>query len=221
MIKIISENGKVGASPLISIVVLTYPERKEKFNTLKALILSALERHAEKVEFLSIHSPKGTPKIGAKRQIGLDAVKGAYFVMIDDDDLISENYFDKVIYHIERDAPDCVGYLIECEFKRDGKLDSTASAIVSNQYTGLANNVKHPIHSITQGIYYKNPVRTALAKIVGFENKSFAEDQDFSIALKPYLRKESFINEVLYYYIYDAKTGETRAQRYGDKTLKG
>lgn len=221
MIRIISENGKVGDSPLISIVVLTYPERKAQFSKLKTLILSALEKHAEKVEFLSIHSPKGAPKIGAKRQIGLDAVKGAYFVMIDDDDLISENYFDKVIYHLERDIPDCVGYLIDCEFYRDGKLDSTASAIVSNQYTGLNNLVKHPIHSITQGIYYKNPVRTALAKLVGFKNLSFSEDQDFSIRLKPFLRKESFINEVMYYYIYKTKTGETRAQRYGDKTLKG
>ena len=221
MIEIISQNGKVGDTPLISIIVLTYPERKEQFTKLKNLILSALKGHEEKVEFLSVHSPKGTPKIGAKRQIGLEAAKGQYFVMVDDDDLISENYFDKIIYHLERDSPDCIGHLIDCEFLIDGKLDSTCSAIVSNLYTGLSNVIKHPIHKYTQGIYYKVPIRTSLAKMVGFKNISFAEDQDFSIRLKPFLRKESFIDEVLYYYIYDKKTGETRAQRYGDKTLKG
>lgn len=221
MTRIISENGKVGDSPLISIVVLTYPERKAQFNQLRNLIMSSLKDYEEEVEFLSIHSPKGTPKIGAKRQIGLDAAKGNYFVMIDDDDLISENYFEKIIFHLKRDSPDCIGHLIDCEFYRDGKLENECSAIVSNNYTGLSNNVKHPIHTITQGIYYKVPVRTTLAKMVGFDNKSFGEDQDFSIRLKPYLRKESFINEVLYYYIYKTKSGETRAFRYGDKTLKG
>ena len=218
-VNIISENGKVGVPPLLSVGVLTYPDRWEVFNKLRTKILDALEGYEVEVEFLTIHSPKGAPKIGTKRNLFLDAAKGVYCVMIDDDDDIVENYFDEVIPILKRDSPDSIGHLIDCEFYEDGTLTHYAKAIVSNEFVGLSGNKKDGF-DYAQGTYYKVPILTKLAKLVRFKDISFAEDQDFSLRLKPFLRIESFINKALYIYKYDKKTGETRAIRYGDKTLK-
>lgn len=198
-------------TPILSVGVLTIPGREKDFVELRDLIIESAQGY--QVEFISLFSLKGKPKIGKKRNIFLNNAKGEYCVMIDDDDRISKNYFQKVIPVLDQIKPDCIGHLIECEMNHQFSI-----AIVSNEYTGLAGN-KHAIYPIAQGIYYKVPVKTELCKRVGFKNISYAEDQDFSLRLKPYLKTSHFIDEPLYKYIYNPPLGQTRAQRYGDTTL--
>lgn len=205
--------------PILSVGILTIPERKEEFNKTLWDIYNAVEQYEDKVEVISIYSSKGTPKIGAKRQEFLSKARGEYCVMIDDDDSIAPFYFHSIIPVLINDKPDCIGHLIDCEFYVDGKISEYKTAIVSNQFTGLSQSNYHPQHDYAQGIYYKVPVKTELARKAGFENIAFGEDDKFSLALKKHLKTEVFINEALYIYIHNRITGETRAQRYGDPTL--
>lgn len=211
-------NPDVKFPPILSVGILTIPGREKQFNKLIEAIKNAMQGHEKSVELISIHSEKGTPKIGGKRNIFLNKAKGQYCVMIDDDDMITENYFSEILPVLTFNQPDCIGHLIDCEFYINDRFDHWGKAIVSNEYTGLDGNY-NPNYDYVQGIYYKVPIRTELARKVGFKNISFAEDQDFSLRLKPLLKKETFINEALYIYKYNQIPGETRAQRYGDKTL--
>ncbi len=60
------------------------------------------------------------------------------------------------------------------------------------------------------GVYYRcpnhlNPVRRSLAIRAGFPARSFREDLDYSLALRPLLRSEVFLEGPVYFYEFCAK----------------
>ena len=53
-----------------------------------------------------------------------------------------------------------------------------------------------------RSIYHKTPVKREIVLKCMFPNQSFGEDYQYSMRLKPYLKKEIYIDEFLYYYNY-------------------
>ena len=61
--------------------------------------------------------------------------------------------------------------------------------------------------------FYKDVIRTDIAKSVPFPHIRYNEDEQWSMAVKPLLTDELHIDEELYHYIYNPT--ETHEERYG------
>lgn len=197
----------------LSILIATIEGRKARFFSL----MEELDRQRGAfppgyVEILSLSDNKEM-NLGRKRNLLLEMAAGRYVVFIDDDDWIGPDYVKNILNAIVEEEPDCIGWLIDCEFRDlGGGLRKTARAICSNRYNGWQEN--NDGYDITQFIYHKNPVRREIALAVKFPEKNYGEDYPFGVGIKKYLKKETFIDEVMYYYRYQDEPGGHK-ERYG------
>lgn len=202
MTRIYIKKGKPVDSIKLSILLPTVIERTEVFNVL----YEELQKQAKgkPVELIVMCDNKEI-SIGAKRQQLLQKAKGEYIVFIDDDDWIAEDYIDQILANAKKDA---IGFQIECIFDGTNKCLASASA----RYKDWAENVDG--YRYVRSTYHKTPVKRELALKVGFGDKRFGEDYDYSKKLVRLVRSENYINKVMYYYRY--KT-EDFNKKYGIK----
>lgn len=149
--------------------------------------------------------------IGVKRQHLLDSAKGEYCVMVDDDDMIHHEYINRVLQALQS-KPDCVGYLERVLL--DGKKQIACHSDRWKEW-----KTKHEGYDYVRTIFYKDVIRTSIAKQIGFKDLRYGEDHDFSVRLKQsgLLKTEVFINEIMYYYTYNSISPKEHAERYGIK----
>jgi len=110
---------------ILSIIMLTVPERKEQFNKIKNKVLKQINYCNEvhptlgEVEIIEINSPKlldGGESIGKKRNIGMNQAKGKYVIWLDDDDNISPDYVETLLRLAESNA-DVLTFNQLCKFE--------------------------------------------------------------------------------------------------------
>lgn len=131
--------------------------------------------------------------IGKKRNLLLGRAKGEYIVFVDDDDVVSDNYVEKILQATET-GPDCIG--ISGVIKINGGDERQWH--ISKDYGCWHENL---------GVYYRtpnhiSPVRRELAFEVGFKERSHGEDLDYSIRLLPMLKTEVKVPGNIYLYDY-------------------
>ena len=175
----------------LSILICTIPARKEKFNLLYLKLFDYAFNNV--IEIIYDESPRGTLTIGAKRNKLLLESKGEYVCFIDDDDDISDNYVSEILKAIES-KPDAIGFKIMCDM--EGKKEIAASSI-KYDWSDNKDGFRY-----VRSIYHKTPVKRETALKCMFPDKSFGEDYEYSMRLKPHLKSEVFINEFLYFYNY-------------------
>ncbi|OHB57737.1 MAG: hypothetical protein A2173_03825 [Planctomycetes bacterium RBG_13_44_8b] len=134
----------------------------------------------------------GGPTIGANRNEILELATGEYIDYVDDDDNVTNDFVERILKAIES-RPDVVG--------------------IKGHYILGNNKPELFIHSIAytewftkDGIHYRcpnhlNPVKRELALKAKFTEKNFGEDQDYSLALRPFLKTEVMIEKVIYMYL--------------------
>ncbi len=182
----------------LSILIPTLENRKRYLDRL----LNCLEKQIDtnEVEYC-FETDNGERSIGEKRNLLLQEAKGKYIAFVDDDDLVSSDYIEKVLDAIHDPIePDCIGmHLLHYEdnalrgftyhslrYKSwYDKLDTT---------TGMKRYYRNPNHL--------NPVKRELALATKFPNISMGEDRDYSTRLLPLLKTEVYIYEPIYYYLY-------------------
>lgn len=91
---------------VLSILVASLSNRKSKLERL----LAHLEPNPS-VEVI-VEIDNGELSIGSKRQILLEKSKGEYIVYLDDDDIVAENFVEKILENTKFN-PDAIGYWIE------------------------------------------------------------------------------------------------------------
>lgn len=183
----------------LSILVCTLPERLAYMSRLTEQLEPQMRNNP--VELLTDASPRPVP-IGRKRNALLKRATGDYVAFVDDDDRVSTFYVNRIIDAIKH-RPDCVGINGFIQF--DGK------------------NGKRFIHTRTcnewcekQGVYWRypnhlNPIRRELALQAGFpDDSNFGEDKAFSDRVKPLLKTEVMIDEIIYWYDYRATKTELK-----------
>lgn len=175
----------------LSILICTIPERKDKFDLLYAKVNRLAKNNS--VQIIPNDSPRGTITIGAKRNKLLTESIGEYVCFIDDDDDISDNYITEILKAIES-KPDCIGFKIMCDMEG---VKQTAAISIKYDWAENVDGFKY-----VRSIYHKTPVKREIALKCMFPDKSFGEDYEYSMRLKPYLKNEAFINEFLYFYNY-------------------
>lgn len=142
----------------------------------------------------------GEASIGAKRNRLLNRATADYVCFIDDDDKIPADYVSQILAALET-SPDCVGFNLA--YYVDGKPKGTA--IHSLRYERYAQ------HKTPDGMLYErtpnhlNPIRREIALQAGFTEKNHGEDTDFAVKVRPLLKTEVFIDQVMYHYFFDSK----------------
>jgi glycosyltransferase involved in cell wall biosynthesis len=175
----------------LSVLICTIPERKEKFD----ILLNKLQFLSinKDVEILCDNRARGTVTIGQKRNDLINKSTGDYISFVDDDDDISNNYFDLILNAIDK-SPDCVGFKIICDMEG---IKEIAAASIKYDWMENMDGFRY-----VRSIYHKTPVKREIVLKCMFPNQSFGEDYQYSMRLKPHLKKEIYIDEFLYYYNY-------------------
>lgn len=145
--------------------------------------------------------------IGMKRDKLIWNAKGKYLVMIDDDDWIAPQFIRKIL-DATVTSPDCIGYMEECRFG-----NRIERSMFSNRFTDWST-LTGEAFKYARTPFFKTPIRTDYCKVVGCRDMRFGEDHDFAKRIKPLLKTEVFINEIMYIYRYK---DEPHNEKYGIK----
>jgi len=179
-------------TPTISILICHLPERKSYLD----FLLSRLKHQVieRPVEILIADQPRGM-STGDKRNYLVGLSKGEYVCFVDDDDLVSSSYVDKILRALKT-KPDCVG--------------------ITGKYLVKGQNEWSFRHSITverwckdkmRRIYFRtpnhlNPIKREIVVKCPFPSVTFGEDRAFSDAIRPLLKTEIYIEPPIYYYYF-------------------
>ena len=179
------------------ILIVSLPSRAEFLSQLLSVLepqILALPLRKYGDVHISIHmdySP-GMETIGEKRESLRQKSQGDYINFVDDDDLISPHYVDRILPRL------------------DGTVDQ-----IGFRLSGCYNwEPLRPIsHSLRHGDWFENslgyfrdishmcPMRRSLAMQVPMSG-GFGEDYRWATAMRGKVQSEFFVDEILYYYLW-------------------
>lgn len=157
------------------------------------------------IQFLYLGDNKSMT-VGEKRNYLMTMSKGERIIFIDDDDLITDNYIDRIWEYSHMDF-DCVG--IGVEFTKDGKNNSKYDY-------GYKKNINHRVGG--HRVYGRMPNHLCLwkrevAKRCKFPERNLGEDHQWAEGqlLKGYSFHKT--DEVIYHYDFRPKNTQTRIRK--------
>jgi len=174
----------------LSVLIPTLVERQEQLATLRG----ELDRQIGKRGVEVIHAADNRQMtIGQKRNMLLNQSSGEYTVFVDDDDMVSPDYIDKVLAALSKN-PDCSSLTGEIVFS-DGYSRPFIHSLRYDRW----------IDDHDKKVYYRPPnhlnaVRRSIAMQVGFPSWNSGEDRSFSMGIRHHLKKEEWIDGVIYTY---------------------
>lgn len=198
----------------LSILIPTIIGREQQYNKLRSHLQNQLKTQGiwNEVEIVTICDDR-TMSIGSKRQSMIDKCYGNFVVFIDDDDWVPDDYCIK-LWRAIKDNPgiDCIGFLQTCIF--DGR--ETLSASLSNQWHDWAKDTGG--FDLVRTPFFPTPILRDIVIQIPYKDIRYGEDYDFAKRLKEsgLIKKELFIEEVLYIYQYTSAPFE---QKYGQPKI--
>lgn len=186
---------------LLSICVCSISKRREMYDNLKRIIMNQIHSVSIKYGFgvATLHTHlNDTMTIGAKRHGLVQSSNDKFIVFIDDDDMISDDYVELIIDAIiENPNSDCIGIKGKITFNGSGEKKWEISKDFGAWFEDVNIYYRTPNHI--------SPVRTEIAKKVGFPNISNGEDYAYSMGILPYLHNEIKIDKEIYHYQFVSK----------------
>jgi GT2 family glycosyltransferase len=184
----------------LSILIPTIHKRKEVFDELFDEFFAQCIDAKEQCEIL-YECDNGELSKGTKRNMLMARAKGEYLCQFDDDDIPSIDYVEQILKGLESN-PDCCSLrgLITMDggepevFEHSIKYD-----IWKTNDTGIVKYERPPNHL--------NTVRSSIAKQIPYAEINHGEDHQWSTDLKAsgLIKTESYIDSVIYNYIYTSK----------------
>jgi hypothetical protein len=193
------------AAPSWTILVPTLGERRPLFERLMAGLLPQLDPYAGRVRVVGWHND-GRPPLPKIRQTMVETAASDYVSFVDDDDLVSPDYVDRIVAALETE-PDYVGFQVQCY--SDGAPVAVAyHSLEFTQWRNLTGRYERDISHI-------NPIRRQLALRADFARtrSGGAEDRNWAAQLRraQVLKTQVVIPHILYHYLFTS-TG-TRWQK--------
>ena len=194
----------------LSVLIPTLVERRATCERLKETIREKFDRLCPglRLEILEALDNRQM-SVGLKRKALLEDAKGRYTVFIDDDDEVTDAYFEDFAACVEagHDVMRIRGQMGDHTFTH-----STEFALNSKMYVG-GSFVRPPNHL--------NPMLADIAKLVAFEDATRGEDLKWSIGLAKmgFLRSElrSDVSRIHYVYNLGGRTVDPRTIDYQSK----
>jgi len=190
---------------LFSIGILSLNGREQYLNRLLTHLHSIIPpNYKDKIEII-INKDNKEKLVGAKRNEVLFAANGKYVAFIDDDDMVSPNYFNSIIPELEKDV-DCVG--LKGNYYVKGNLILEFHHANSNGGHMRKGWIQY------RPINHLNPVKTEIARQIMYPDKNLSEDSDYCDRLfaAKLIKTESVLEEVLYHYYFDPDVTQTQQE---------
>lgn len=163
---------------------------------------SLSEEERQQVEVLILTDNKRL-MLGDKRNKMVGMCQGEYYVFVDDDDRISNDYI-KTLLDATKTGKDVITFIAEVSINGD----EPKPCIYSSKW-GKDSNTSNEYRRIPNHICC---VKTDVGRKVGFPNILYGEDSAYSKLLIKYLKSEHHIPRTLYYYDYNENTTETQSK---------
>lgn len=199
----------------ISILICTIPEPyRDSFfiDRLMDVLIPQLYGIGKQVEML-FEEDEMQKTVGKKRNLLLNKAKGERIIFVDDDDLVSENYVERLLEYSELDF-DCVG--IGVEFTKDGKDKSIYDYSFKKNINTRERNKDSK--RFGQRVYGRTPNHLCLWKKdvalrCQFPDRNLGEDNEWAEQqiLKGY--SLHLTEEIIYFYDFRAQNTQTRIRR--------
>ena len=195
------------SQPLLSILIPSVVGREENLQRLMYR-LRATCGPSHNVEIYYQRDNKEMT-IGEKREQMYQKASGLFSWQIDDDDDISDDAVDSILDQIRLTGSyiDCITFEENCMM--NGQYYSCRHSL---EYDDWRDNFDG--YDFVRTPFYKDVIKTEIAKSVPFEHIRYGEDHTWSRALKPHLKNEIHIPRELYFYIHNSKP-EEHNERYG------
>jgi hypothetical protein len=193
---------------LLNILIPTVIGREKEFAKLSSKIEDIIMggNLTNEVRLISLKDNKQNP-IGYKREELYKMASALYSWQIDDDDDIADNAIQLILEAIKSNPEiPCITFKERCIM--NGEYKSSNHSI---RYEKWQDNFDG--YDYVRCPFYKDVIRTDIAKSVPFPKIRYNEDEQWSMAIKQLLTDEIHIEEELYYYIYEPK--ESHEKRYG------
>lgn len=184
---------------ILTITIASVSVRKDMLKSLLEELNKQISENNLQDEVEIIVDDDDNRFLGLKRKLMLSKAKGLFTCAIDDDDFICPNYVKLIVDAIKKDdSVDCLG--INGIITTNGL--EPKKWVISCHYEDWFEKDE---------VYYRTPnhicpIKTELARIVDFEEVAWREDYPFSKGIKPYLKKETIIEEPIYFYQYNTET---------------
>lgn len=185
---------------ILSILIPSLESRAHLLNVLIENINNQIKEHYA-VEVITLVDNKQITT-GAKRQRLLEMSKGKYIVFIDDDDYIPEYYVEEMLKGCSSDC-DCMAINGHMTTNNTNKIDWR----ISKDYQNITIK-ENGFDIYLRKTNHITAVKRDIALIVGFPNKSNAEDKAYSDGINPYLKTEYKIHLPMYHYKYSTLNKE-------------
>lgn len=205
----------------LSILIPSTPDRKEDLSKLIECIVK--QEYMRKVDMydkgelkcerywdllcpieIIVFTDNREMTIGEKRDLLYKEAKGKYSWQIDSDDLISDNAIE-LILGVIKSNPDVDVITFEEYINIDGKEQRSNHSL---NYNDWANDFDG--YDYVRTPFMKSVIKTEIAKSVPIPHIRFAEDHQWSKALKGHLKTEYHIPQQLYRYIHISSDFNTR-----------
>jgi len=189
----------------IGILSLEDDQRKTYLNRLLNVLNSQMSTQDKRDIEIIVNVDDGSKSVGTKRNEVLDNASGKYICFVDDDDMVSDNYIEKILNVIKAHPDvDSIGFT--------GMFYTNGTPLMhfkhANEYGGHYKDFKGVQH---RPINHLNPVRLEIAKQIKFTEKNFGEDSDYCDALfdSKLIKKEVIIDDTLYHYLWSPEESRT------------
>lgn len=186
-------------APTWAILVPTISQREPLFLRLLDVLLPQLDAHDGRVTVTAWRND-GDPRLAELRDVMINTADAEYVSFVDDDDLVADDYVSRIVDALA-ERPDHVGFrLAYC-------VDGEEREIVD--------------HSLRHGRWHRNgesrlvrdfthvdPVRREHATRGRFATAKHgrAEDRAWVKQVRPFLSTESYVDAVLYRYLWSEST---------------
>lgn len=209
----------------LSILIPITPDRKEMIQPLLAKIgfsigmfyfidngswVSKMTDDKNEIELILSQDNKELT-IGEKRENLYKMATGLYSWQIDSDDSISDNAIQLILEAIKNNSEvDCITF--EEAINIDGKIEKSNHSLTYGDWEGQGGNELWDGFHYHRTPFFKSVIKTDIARSVPIPHIRWAEDHQWSQALKSHLHSEIHIDQQLYHYIHKSSNP---AERYG------
>jgi glycosyltransferase involved in cell wall biosynthesis len=181
---------------ILSLLIPTIADRREMFENIYSILKTQIlkNQNKNKIEILVDNSNN---TIGAKRNNLLEKSKGEYIAFIDDDDEVSSDYIDSLMNSI-KSKPDCVSLRGVITWNGSNP-ELFEHSVKYTAYATTTNEIKYERYP-----NHLNCIKSSIAKQFKFKEINFGEDTDWATQIfqSGLLKKEVYIDKVLYHYKY-------------------
>lgn len=178
----------------LTILICGLGSRAEEFT---ALTSNLFRQYYGKEATMDTLTDNGEMSIGEKRNRLLENVKTEYVCFIDDDDMVSSDYIDKIMEALKQN-PDCCS--LTGVITWDGlNPELFEHSIKYKEYKTTNNSIKYERYP-----NHLNVIRTSIAKQFRFPETNHGEDTDWATQIfnSGLLKTEATIPGVIYHYQY-------------------